>query len=347
LAAESIPVEQGPIFIGGLDRCGKTLLRALLVSHPNIAIPAIGSNYWTFFYGHYGDLGRRQNFERCLADMLNYTHVSLLNPDVNRIRSEFSQGKPTYARLFALFNQQYAEREGKPRWGDQSGLIERYADAVYAAYPGAKIIHMIRDPRDRYEASIALHPHGKGRVGGATARWLYSVGLARRNMKRHPGHYRVVYYESLVRLPEETLQEICRFLSEEYSPSLLTMEGAPEFRQKIQQGKYGKDRSALISQEFIGRYRNSVPKDEIAFMQSLAGRKMVAQGYPLEPVRLTARERLRFYAVAWPLNLTRMLGWLATETLQQNFPSLFRRSLPPSKMKHGRPPIQEGGASHG
>ena len=30
-------IEQGPIIIGGLDRSGKTLLRALLVSHPRIA----------------------------------------------------------------------------------------------------------------------------------------------------------------------------------------------------------------------------------------------------------------------------------------------------------------------
>jgi len=103
-------INSGPIFIGGLDRCGKTLLRALLVSHPNIAIPQIGSNYWTFYYGQYGNLGKRENFERCLAAMLRYTHVTLLKPDVARIRQEFLQGEPTYARFFALFNQQYAER---------------------------------------------------------------------------------------------------------------------------------------------------------------------------------------------------------------------------------------------
>jgi hypothetical protein len=340
-------MEESPIFIGGLDRCGKTLLRALLVSHPHIAIPAIGSNYWTFFYRQYGDLRRPENFERCLADMLHYTHVSLLNPDANRIRREFWQSEPTYSRLFALFNQQYAGREGKPRWGDQTGLIERYADAIYAAYPGAKILHMIRDPRDRYEASLALHPKGKGRVGGATARWLYSTGLARRNLKRYPGRYMVVQYERLVRSPEATMQEICEFLNEDYTPSLLTMDGAPEFREKIQQGKYGKDRSALISQEFIGRYRNSVRTDEIAFMQSLAGREMLAQGYPLELVRLAALERLRFYTVGWPINLIRMLSWFAVEMLQQSFPSRFRRRLPPSKMRQGRRQMREGGASHG
>jgi hypothetical protein len=323
----------GPIFIGGLDRCGKTLLRALLVSHPNIAIPQIGSNYWTFYYGQYGDLGKRENFERCLADMLRYTHVTLLNPDVARIRQDFLQGEPTYARLFALFNQQYAEREGKPRWGDQTGLIERYADHVFSAYAGAKMIHMLRDPRDRYQASLAMHPNGKARVGGATARWLYSVSLAERNLRRYPEQYKIVRYETLVSHPEETLREICTFLEEDYTPSMLTMEGAPVFREKVLRGAYGSSGQSLISTEFIGRFRKFVPGEEIAFMQAVAGKKMIAYGYSLEPVRFSPQERLKFYSAGWPLNLARMSAWLAVEAVQHNFPGQFGRKVPDDKLR--------------
>jgi hypothetical protein len=173
------------------------------------------------------------------------------------------------------------------------------------------------------------------------------MGLARRNLKRYPGRYLVVQYERLVRSPESTLREICVFLNEDYTPSLLTMDGAPEFREKIQQGKYGHDRSALISQEFVGRYRNSIPKDEIAFMQSLAGRAMISHGYSLEPVRFSASERLRFYALGWPINLIRMLSWFALEMLQQRFPSRFRRRPPVDKLSSVRRRMREGGAAHG
>ena len=163
-------MRKGPIFIGGPDRCGKTTMRAFLASHPNIAIPAVGSNMWTYFYGQYGDLADNQNFERCLDDMLHYKHVAFLQPDAERIRREFKHGERSYARLFSLFLIHYAEREGKPRWGAQTGLIERYADQVMAAYPDSQMIHMVRDPRDRYEASLALWPKGKLRAGGAVAR---------------------------------------------------------------------------------------------------------------------------------------------------------------------------------
>ena len=42
---------QAPIYIGGPDRCGKTLVAALLGSHSRIAIPIVGSNLWTYFDG--------------------------------------------------------------------------------------------------------------------------------------------------------------------------------------------------------------------------------------------------------------------------------------------------------
>lgn len=223
-------METGPIIIGGPDRCGKTLMRSLLVAHPNIAIPEVGSNMWTYFYGRYGDLGLPANFERCVGAMLRYKHVRLLQPDSGRIRREFWEGEPTYARLFALFHQHYAEKQGKPRWGDQTGLVERYADPLFTAYPTAKMIYMVRDPRDRYEASLALWPNGKGRVGAATARWVYSVRLAQRNQKRYLGRYMVVKYETLVREPEATLREVCAFLGEDYLPAMLTLDCAPRYR---------------------------------------------------------------------------------------------------------------------
>ena len=329
----NLDTTKGPIFIGGLDRCGKTLLRALLVSHPRIAIPEIGSNYWTFFYGQYGDLKQSENFERCLRAMLRYSHVALLQPDVERIRREFQQGEPTYARLFQLFNEQYAQREGKARWGDQSGLIEQYAREVLGAYPGAKMIHMLRDPRDRYEASLAHAPHGKARVGGATARWLYSVRLALRNQQEFPARYCVVQYERLVREPEATLREVCAFLDEEYLPEMLAMVGAGSFREKVEQGKYGNRAGGLITTEFIGRYRNAIPKGEIAFMQSLAGREMRTWGYAPEPITFTAGERLTYVLGGWPLNWGRMVAWWGTTALQQRFPAQLGRKPPVDKIR--------------
>src|SRR5687767_4249567 len=78
--SENKIMADGPIYIGGLDRCGKTTMQAFLSSHPRIAIPHVGSNLWRYFYGQYGDLAYKANFERCLRAMLAYSHVQALNP---------------------------------------------------------------------------------------------------------------------------------------------------------------------------------------------------------------------------------------------------------------------------
>jgi hypothetical protein len=225
--------------------------------------------------------------------------------------------------LFGLLHEHYAERAGKTRWGDQTGLIERYADQILAAYPGAKMIHMIRDPRDRYEASLAMWPNGKGRCGGATARWKYSVALMKRNLSYYPDSYLPVQYEKLVRQPEETLRRVCEFIGESYTAEMLTMDGSPGHREKLMQN--ADTAKQPLSEKYIGRFRQHVPKMEIAFIQQYAKNEMGQFGYELEPIRFSLRERVQYETRTRPSNLARMTVWLTVETLQQRFPRLVSR----------------------
>jgi hypothetical protein len=319
-------MQRGPIYLAGADRSGTTLTYALLASHPHIAMAYLGSNMWTFFYEQYGDLARPANFERCLAALLRYKNVLILEPDPERIRREFRQGPPTYARLFRLLQDHYAERAGRPRWGDKTSYVERYADQIFAAYPDAQMIHMIRDPRDRYASAIKHWPNGRGQLGGATARWLYSVGLAERNLARYPGRYMVMRYETLVAQPDATLRQICAFLGEEYDPAMLDMTGAERFTRRGGNSSFNKNQLTGISTAPVGRFRKTISGRAVAFIQAYAGRAMQRYDYALEPVRLSPRERLLLYLVDWPLNWARMRAWRAQEALQQSFPAQVRRA---------------------
>jgi hypothetical protein len=298
-------MNRGPIYLAGADRSGTTLMYALLASHPHIAMPNLGTNMWTFFYGQYGDLSRPENFERCLAAMLRYKNVLNLKPDPERIRREFWQGTPNYARLFALFLNHVAEREDKMRWGDKTSYIERYADKIFAAYPDAVMIHMIRDPRDRYASAIKRWPNQKGQVGGATARWLYSVGLAQRNQKEYPHRYKIVRYETFVSQPEATVREVCAFLQEDYDPGMFTMAGAKGFLGKGGNSSFEHFGPAQITTAAVGRFVKSLSPREVAFIQAWAGEKMRTFDYALEKTPLSPRDRVYFYLVDAPGNLAR------------------------------------------
>lgn len=299
----------GPIFIGGLSFSGKTQLRLRLSAHPNIVITR-KTYMWTRFYGRFGDLSLPENFEHCLEAMLRFKHMKILHPDPERIRREFWQGPATYARLFKLFHQHFAERMGKPRWGDQLGSVEQYVDLIFDAYPSAKMIHMIRDPRHRLEASLsAAASYRKGKVGWETAQWRYSAQLALRNQRRYSDRYKVVRFEKLFSATEETLEDICSFLEEEFSPMMLAMEGTLRLGKEPGENGAARDGSKRLTGFSNEPNHSPITLRERMFIRTFTKREMLALGYSLEPIGLTSMARLEYLLVDWPINLAGLIGW--------------------------------------
>jgi hypothetical protein len=301
-------MKQNPIFIGGPDRSGTTLMYALLASHPNIAMMR-RSNMWRYFYGYYGDMSRPENFERCLHDMTHYHKMRHLKPDPDRIRREYWQGKPSYGRLFALLHEHHAERLGKMRWGDKSLHVERFADDIFNEFPNAQVIQMVRDPRDRYASVRKRFGKDNPRLGASAARWLMAMRNGRRNLRRYPSNYRIVRYESLAQDPEATLREICDFLDEPYAPAMLTMQGANEYRESGGNSSFDKIEPGAISTRSIGRFRAVLSASEIDFLQRVCGREIAAYGYESVDPGFQSGERTRYLTRLLPVQFARFVGW--------------------------------------
>lgn len=298
-----------PIFVAGPDRSGTSLIFALLASHPNISMVR-RTNMWRYFHKRYGDLSQADNFERCLDDMARYNRMRHLKPDRERIRREFWQGEPTYGRLFALFHLHNAERNGKPRWGDKSLHTEHYADRVFSEFPNAKIIHMTRDPRDRYASVRKRHGRDNPRLGGSTGRWIFSMKQALRNQKRYPKQYMIICFEDLAREPEETMRKVCAFIGEEFTPEMMRMGGAAEHTAVGGNSSFEKIEPGKISQKPIGRFRDVLSNLEIKYIQLFTGKFMQQLGYKHEQVKLSTKEKFRFYGWLLPISYARMMGWI-------------------------------------
>lgn len=308
-------MERGPIFVAGLERSGTSLMYALLASHPAIAMTR-RTNLWTHFFDQYGDLSDPENVERCLDMMMRYRRVLKLRPDAERLQRDFLAGERTYARLFALLEEQYAEQVGKPRWGDKSLNTERYAEQIFASYPGARILHMIRDPRDRFASSRTRWQVRRGGVGAGTAEWLSSAQLALRHAGRYPDQYLVVRYETLTGKPKDALLDICAFIDEPFAPEMLSMDGAPRFLEQGSNSSYGPREAGIISTDSIGRFREVLSPREIAFMQTVARHEMADFSYAPVPVRLPAAQRVRYAVADLPFESARLLAWRARESFR-------------------------------
>jgi len=291
-------VQTHPIFLGGLDRTGKTLLRLMLTSHSNIAITR-RTYMWSKFSNNFGDLKQEMNFNRCLNAMLRSKSIQYLDPEEGAIRHEFSQGEATYPRLFAIIQWQFAQKMEKKRWGDQMGMIEQYADEIFSAYPQAKIIHMIRDPRERYLEKYTGNKTKPGKFGWETEYWLKSIRIAHQNIERYPGQYKIIQFERFMSDPETALSGVCNFIEETYEPGMITMENALRFGNK-----------SLDLQEYLNEMQSHVfshginneitlSRRKLAYVQSYAESEMLQYDYSLWEVNFST---LDFVSISFSEN---------------------------------------------
>jgi hypothetical protein len=311
-------MESGPVFVAGQERSGTSLMYALLASHPDLAMTR-RTNLWRYFYDRFGDLADPANLERCLSTLLRYRRIVKLELDPDRLRREFAAGEPTYAQLFWHVEQQVADRLGKPRWGDKSLHTERHADEILQAYAGARILHMVRDPRDRYASVLVRWKARRGDVGAGTAAWLASTEIGERHQRRYPDQYRIVRYEELVRHPHETMRAICAFIGEPYHETMFGMDGATSFREQGGNSSYGPREVGTISADSIGRFRDVLTARQIAFIDLAAAAPMGRLGYLPEQLELPTGERLRFVLADRPLNTGALIAWRTREAFLQRF----------------------------
>jgi hypothetical protein len=301
-ARSSMRVAPGPIFLAGVDRSGIGLLGELLEAHPDVAISR-RTNFWSYYHGRFGDLERPENLERCVTEMLRYTRIQALRPDRDALLGHVRRIGPTYAHLFAALQEHHLHQVGKSRWGDKSLDSEGYADVIFDEFPDAVMVHIIRDPRDRYASQATHRRAGRGGLGSGIALWLWSLHHARRNERRHPGRYTVVRYEDLVTRPHEVLRQVCAFVGVPFRPEMV------EVAADGVGGMPGSRLPRQFTSASIGRHRRVLTPREIAFIHLVAGHRMAAVGYPAAPVRLSWRDRLVFCLIDVPLNLLRMGLW--------------------------------------
>jgi hypothetical protein len=125
-------------------------------------------------------------------------------------------------------------------------------------------------------------------------------------MSRHPGSYKIVRYEDLASRPQETIEDVCRFLDEPFDARMLTVSSEP-WRDEENHGVIGRDSSYVTTS--IGRYQRDLTRRDIALIQLVTGRWMRRLGYESVEVRMNLHDKVRLVAWDIPLNLSRMVAW--------------------------------------
>jgi hypothetical protein len=253
-------------FIVGAPGSGTGLLRSMLESHPQLAVPSHTGFLPRALVALFGNDDRqRQAFAASVIDSPppGGAHWRELGIDRDSFMAELRAIVPFRVdEAIRCFYRMYAARFGKTRWGDRTPTYGRHMRAIEQVLPEACFIHVIRDGRD-----AALSVRGPGLLSRAdmialARQWRRDI-CAARHQSLGVRHYMELRYESLVAEPETCLREVCDFIEIDYSAMMKSAMRTPA--------------TARVS-----RWREEMPQQQRGEYEAVAGGLLNALDYPPE-----------------------------------------------------------------
>lgn len=278
-------------FVVGATRSGTTLLRLMLDSHPELAIP---------FETHF----LRKVIRRFKEGRVTPEEVTELVaghrrwPDFGLEREDYlsrlREVKPLNAAdSIRAFYRLYAEKQGKPRWGDKSPGYVKRMPLISAVLPEARFVHIIRDGR-AVAASVVSRTLGPDTVPEAADLWKRRIERARATAGDVP-HYLEVRFEDLITDTEPVLRRICEFIELDFDSAMLDYhERARERLGERRRRRHGPPRETPglpgghrltmkpPRKDQITKWRRNLSDDDVRAFEAIAGDLLVELGYEVD-----------------------------------------------------------------
>lgn len=301
-----------PIFIGGCPRSGTTLLGALLGAHSRcVCVPEMPFKF-DLLYGLDWDneqITRRETSK--LIEHLGSFRMWGIPADVPAERSGGNGDGLGYLEAIEDLVRRYAaavDRQEADVWVEHIPHNIRYAKALFAHFPDAAIIHLVRDGRG-VAASLLPVGWGAGSELAAASYWAEHLAYGFAAERDAPERVHRVYYEELLRDPHGVLAGVCRFAGLEVEEQL----GA-ETRFPIPRDTLGQH--ALVARppdpSRADSWKTELTRRQIETFEYQAGELLEHLGYKLEfggratPPSMRQRAQLEVRELMWEV---KRLGW--------------------------------------
>jgi hypothetical protein len=257
----------------------------MLNGHPRIAIPG---ETWYFF--DVLDKMRREiiaapesAWRHLVADKIeNSATFPTLGVTSAQLRSELGRlSRGRWSDILAVANLAFARAEGKERWGDKTPGYVRHLPDIKRLFPGAFVIHVIRDGRD-VAASYLEQQFGPNSALDAAIYWKSYV---LRGLEDGPPlfdrRYFEIRYENLASKPEPVLRALCERLEEDFDPAML--DNTRSARKYIRPGlAFHKQTSQPVTTARIHRWRSQLTNFDAQLVELEAGALLRRLGYATE-----------------------------------------------------------------
>ena len=276
-----------PVFIVGTGRCGTTLLQAIVTTHSEMAGPPETHFFMRFDPAvRFSDPLRDVDVEGYIARVTGEPYFASLGMDAGRFAAAVRDGARSarsillwmLSELTGVTHPEAASDARRVRYAEKTPGHQKYLKRVLAAFPGAQVVHIHRDPRDTVaslrdasfvdRSTVCDYARYYRRVMERQFVWAERLG---------PKRHLTVRYESLVADLEREVRRVCGFLGLGFDARMLE-----HHRQERERPVYlGFERGwkemveGAVNRSRVGRYRSKLtPREVVAVERTVGGTVM-------------------------------------------------------------------------
>jgi len=267
------------------ERSGSNLLTRLMDAHPDVCGPtpvhllrSLSDHRHRF--GNLEDDPNWTAFTQAAIDLLDTKLGSWTSSwTIDDLRAACSER--TLVGLFRTVYEAEAKSRGKSHVFVKTNHLHRYLSIVLKAFPNARIVHQVRDPRDQ-ALSWKRARELRGDVVRASRVWAEDQTQAMKVQLQLKGtgvlHWH--RYEDLVDSPEQVLESICAHIGLDYTPTMLGFHKQAAAKDHAASTASWKNVSKPLMKGNHGKYKGVLSGDELRLIEWRGKEPMSFFGYP-------------------------------------------------------------------
>jgi len=249
---------RSPIFIGGIFKSGTTLLRAMLGQHSAIA-SGLETQWFNIEWGGI----RNENFNVHIERLRNFYGFE------KSVTDKMVAESKNVVHFINLFLGYYVKSLAKKRWVEKTPGNILHMDKIYSGWPDAKVIHLVRDPRDVF---VSLRQAGKWDTVEVFVdlwcRFMTASEEFKNKLNLNSDNYLEIRYEQLVVRPRDSMKKVMGFLDESWEEGVSAFKGKEDDFDKVLKftGKASTTLDRLrspLSRDRIGIWSETLSLEEI------------------------------------------------------------------------------------
>lgn len=277
------------VFIVGVGRSGTTLLQSMLNAHPDVCFPPETHFFRLYIQsGKFDKLLIKNGVNGLAAHLKCDKYLKRLELDIDKLFVPFRVNKqsPSAVEFYLLLLSEYAKRFKKKIIGDKDPRSIEFLSALHRYFPNASIIHMIRDPRDVIVSRMKADWSKNRNFMHHVFTYKVQIQIGREMGERlFKGRYFELLYEQLLKDPDETLRNVCNFLSIPYSSKMLDFfDSAKEIITRSEM-QWKKEALGPLLRDNWGKWKNSLKSSQILLIEQCCPEVFCGNPYSLSDIR--------------------------------------------------------------